>query len=182
MHTCRCRRCGVSFQSGNYNSTYCSGACASSDRNDKIEKMKLEKIRRGDGSDRNNNVVEGEYPSEIIIIGMVGAAAWAAWESIKNWQTFEPVTRHILQLFYYIFYKPLHFSTDIHSYFSTLELKHGTWMFFVKWGVVGFYVIFIVALYLVVIESLNRKGLHLVWILFLLSPLITHGIWYFFIA
>lgn len=185
MYTCHCRRCGVPFQSSNYNSNYCSHACVNNDQFDMQRQREHEEYNRNrlnSGSSHNYSGGGGGVPAEVLILGGVAAAAWAAWESIKNWQTFEPVTRHILHLFYYIFYKPLHFSTNIHFYFSKLELKHGTWMFFVKWGVVSFYVIFIFALYFVVIEMLNQKRLHWVWILFLLSPLITHGIWYFFIA
>lgn len=180
MYSCYCKRCGCGFQSSNYNSNYCSHVCADNERFELEEKAKM----ANNGQQRSSALSGthdggGGIPFELILVIAVGVTAW---DSMKKWEQFEPVTRHILHLFYYIFYKPLHFSTNIHAYLTKLEVKFGGWMFFVKWGTVIFYVLFIFALYLVVIEMLNQKRLNWVWILFLLSPLITHGIWYFFIA
>lgn len=117
-------------------------------------------------------------PIELVIFV---AIAVIAWDAMKRWNEFEPVTRHILKIFNYIFYKPFYFTTNIYYYFSELENAHGMWLFFVKWGVISFYVIFLVGLYLSVIEILNQKKLTWILILFSILPLLTHGIWYFFL-
>ncbi len=184
MYSHYCNGCGKHFHSVSMNDNYCSIGCSSSD----IE-YKRQQARYNDGFISNSDSSSGStsyvgtqpaIPIELIIFGTVG---YFAWHWIKNWSEFEPITSHILLIFNYIFYKPLHFSTNIYSYLSRVDLIYelGVWFFFLKWFAIIFYIIFILCLYIMVIEVLNKKGLTWLWVLFLISPLITHGIWYFFI-
>ena len=184
MYSHYCNGCGRHFESVSMNDTYCSANCYSSN----IE-YKKQQARYQDGFRSNSDSNSGGYtygggqpaiPIELIIFG---AAGYVAWDSVKRWSEFEPITSHILLVFHYNFYKPLHFSTNIYSYLTRVDRIHdlGVWFFFLKWFAIIFYVIFIFCLYITIIDALNKKGLTWLWVLFLISPIITHGIWYFFI-
>ncbi len=181
MYTHYCRNCGKHYESISMNDVYCSTNCIYND--EQLERKQAEYYKKP----QNNDYVVPNYggsgqaiPIELIIFLSIG---YVAWESMKKWQEFEPITSHILLIFNYLFYKPLYFSNNIHEYLSGIENQHdfGIWFFFLKWFFIIFYVIFIFSFYLMIIDMLNKKNLTWVWILLLTSPLITHGIWYFFI-
>lgn len=184
MYSHYCDGCGRHYESISMNDNYCSAGCAASDMDYKRQQAEYNRIgsSNNDSSSSNYNYSGGQkgIPLEVILFI---AAASVAWDSMQKWDRFEPITSHILLVFNYIFYKPLHFSTNIYSYLSGLSDLHdlGGWFFLVKWFLIIFYILFVLAFYIVIIDMLNQKRLAWIWILFLLSPLITHGFWYFFI-
>lgn len=182
MYDMSCDGCGRSFGSGSYNSRYCSSSCADSHA-DFMQRS------RGYGSSSSNSDTShtGSQPlsAEFIILVATGIYLWKfmkdSWNAMIEWREFEPVTQHILHIFHYIFYKPLHFSTVIHSFFTDYEVKHGLLIFFIKWFVIFTYLFFLTCIYASIIIKLHDRKLNWVWVLFMLSPIITHLIWKYII-
>ncbi|QDB82212.1 hypothetical protein [Acinetobacter pittii] len=177
MYTNSCNYCGTRFSTDNYNKVFCSGHCADNYRT-AMQNKNTPTTRTHTQHDHNITPAPGISIEAVIAIAVGGIA----WESMKNWDEFEPVTSHILLAFNYLFYKPLHFTTNIYDYFTSIEQDYGHWISVVKWGGSIFYVLFVFSFYLAIISMLNEKKLTWVWVLFLVSPLITHGVWYFFIS
>jgi hypothetical protein len=184
MYSHYCKGCGKHFYSVSMNDNYCSANCASIAMNYKRQQAAdQESFRSNRNSDAGSYHSGGAQPAIPIELIVIGTAGYFVWEVLKRWDEFEPVTRHILLIFHYIFYKPLYFSTSIHSYLTGVDQLNelGAWFFFVKWFAIIFYIMFVFSFYIVIIEALNKKGLMWLWISVLISPVITHGIWYFLI-